>query len=209
MNPSDGNSEFNRAAFLVQTMQAMLRTSALVKVMAVTANGDVAPAVFVDVQPLVRMVDGQGNTSDHGTIHNLPYFRIQGGTNGVICDPQVGDIGLAVFCDRDSSSAKANRAVASPGSWRQHDMADGFYLGGWPSAAPTQYIQFSPTGINQADSNGNKVEMVADGIKINGVLFTRDRKISTFVEATADGGHTLTAHVHSDPQGGTVGPPTG
>ena len=33
-------------------------------------------------------------------IHNVPYMRIQGGANGIILDPAIGDIGIATVCDR-------------------------------------------------------------------------------------------------------------
>lgn len=101
----------------------------------------------VDVQPLVNMLDGEGNAIPHGVINDLPFLRLQGGGNAVIIDPQAGDIGLVVVTDIDSSSAIAARDTANPGSMRRNDLADGFYLGGLLNAAPTQYVKFNADGI--------------------------------------------------------------
>jgi hypothetical protein len=117
----------------------------LVLVKAVSAGG-VGPVGTVDVQILVNQVDGDGNATPHGTIHGLPYFRLQGGVSAVVIDPVVGDIGMAVFADRDISSAKINKAPSNPGSSRRFDFSDGLYVGGFLGATPTQYVQFLPGG---------------------------------------------------------------
>lgn len=146
-NPSDGLSEFDALAFLIQQMIGRINTATLVKVKAVTNSGAVSPVGFVDVVPLVNQVDGNGNAVPHGTVHSLPYFRMQGGANAVIIDPQVGDIGIAIFADRDISSAIANKAQSNPGTWRRFSKADGLYIGGFLNGTPTQYVQFSAAGI--------------------------------------------------------------
>ena len=46
-------------------------------------------------QPLVNMLDGAGDATEHGTIFGLHYTRLQGGANAIILDPQVDDIGWA------------------------------------------------------------------------------------------------------------------
>ena len=57
-----------------------------------------------------------------------------------LIDPTQGDIGLAIFADRDISSVRANRAQANPGSYRRFDMADGVYIGGILNGMPTQTV---------------------------------------------------------------------
>ena len=144
---SDGTSPFNANAFLVRMMLARLATATLVKVMAVTNDGGVEPVGFVDILPLVNMVDGDGNASPHGTIFGCPYMRVQGGADAVILDPKVGDIGIAVFASRDLSSVIANKAQSNPGSDRRYDWADGLYVGGVLNGVPQQWIRFSDDGI--------------------------------------------------------------
>ena len=75
-----------------------------------------------------------------GEIHNVPYFRLQGGTNAVIIDPEVGDIGFCGFCSRDTSIVKRIRAMAPQSVYRTSDISDAFFFGGWSSKAPEQYI---------------------------------------------------------------------
>jgi hypothetical protein len=166
-SPTDAASEFNQMAFIVKQMLGAMRTATLVKVKAVTNAGNISPVGFVDVLPLVKMIDGIGQSSSHETIHNLPYLRIQGGANAVIMDPEVDDLGLAVFADRDISAVKVNKDESVPGSWRRYDMADGIYLGGVLNGAPTQYVRFFSGGITIHDANGNNILMSSSSLDIN------------------------------------------
>jgi hypothetical protein len=141
-------SELNEHTFLFKRLlRGGVWTSGLVEVISVTNAGGLSPVGFVDVSPMVHQVDGKGNATPHGVIHNLPYFRLQGGANAVIIDPVAGDIGGAMFCSRDISAVKATRGANVPGSQRTFDPADGLYFGGWLNGQPTQYIRFSTAGI--------------------------------------------------------------
>lgn len=144
--PTDNGSDYNANTFLVWSILARVRTMQPCQVTAVTGGG-VGAVGFVTLQPLVNQLDGYGNATPHGQIYNVPYFRLQGGANAVILDPQVGDIGIAGFCDRDISSVKANKGQANPGSKRQFSMADAVYMGGTLNGTPGQYLQFSSTGV--------------------------------------------------------------
>jgi len=139
--------EYQQITFMVQQALAKMQTATLVRIESCTNSGGLSPVGFVDVTPLVNQLDGQGNPTPHVTIYNLPYFRLQGGANGVIIDPQKGDIGVAVFASRDISQVKATRKQGNPGSHRQYSFADGMYLGGMLNGTPTQYVQFSAAGI--------------------------------------------------------------
>lgn len=163
--PGAASSDFNAITFLIQSLMSGMATATLVKVMGVTNSGGVSPVGFVDIQPMVNQVDGVGTAVPHGTIFKCPYQRMQGGANAIILDPQVGDIGVAVFADRDISSATANKAPSNPGSARRFDLADGLYLGGFLNAAPTQYVQFSPAGIKIHSPTLVKLE--APDVQIN------------------------------------------
>jgi hypothetical protein len=146
--PASGSGDFVALSFLVNQILARISTITLVKIVSVTNNGGVSPVGFVDVQPLVNQTDGAGNATVHGIVYNLPYFRLQGGTNAIILDPQVGDIGMCGFASRDISSVKASKAQANPGSGRTFDWADGLYLGGMLNGTPVQYMAFSSSGID-------------------------------------------------------------
>ena len=139
--------EFNNVAFMVQQALSKMQTATLVRVESCTNAGALSPVGLVDVTPMVNQLDGQGNPTPHVTIHNVPYLRMQGGANGIIMDPQKGDIGVCVFASRDISRIKATKKQGNPGSFRQYSFSDGMYLGGMLNGTPTQYIQFSTAGI--------------------------------------------------------------
>lgn len=124
---------------------------------------------FVNVQPLVNQIDGEGNATPHGTVFNLPYSRLQGGANAVIMDPQPGDIGVAVFADRDISVVKRTRKQGPPGSFRKYAVADGIYLGMVLNAAPEQYVQFSAAGI--ALVSPTAIYLQAPTVTVNATAF--------------------------------------
>lgn len=154
--PSDFGSELNGLNFAIQQAMLRLQTSLPVQVMAVR-NAGLAPVGQVDIRVLVDMVDGRGNTVQHGTINNVPYFRLQGGVNALIVDPAPGDIGMACFCSRDISAVKSAKKQAPPGSWRTHDFSDALYLGGFLNGTPTSYIQITENGILVHNSSGVKL----------------------------------------------------
>lgn len=227
---------YNNLMFSVRQMLEKVQTAALVKVISCTNAGQVSPVGFVDVLPLVNAVDGSGNSVPHTDVHNLPYLRIQGGSNAVIIDPQPGDIGICVFASRDISKVKATKAQANPGSWRSFDMADGLYLGGVLNQAPVQYIEFysggiavkSPTAI---DLNAPSITMEAStvtitassSITLSAPIVTIDGQLAQGTGANGGSAHMLgpltvdndvTAsgtsthhHQHDDPQGGTTSEP--
>lgn len=190
-------SDFNKTTFLVKQLLTLVRTASLVKVVKCTNEGGLAATGMVDVLPLVNMVDGLNNVTEHETVYGLTYCRVQGGKNAVICDPEPGDIGVAVFADRDISKVKKTKKQAAPGSRRKNSLADGMYLFSVLSDVPEQYLRFHPDGIELVDKHGNKIEMVEDGIKINGVLFDREQNISNIEEATSKTDVTLTQHTHA------------
>lgn len=144
---SDESTDLNAIDAVVRSIVGKRAFATLVRVTAVNNAGEATPVGLLDVQPLVAQVDGLGNLTPHGVIHNLPYFRLQGGADAIILDPKVGDLGLAVICDRDISTVKETKAAAGPGSHRQNSMADGLYIGGFLNGTPAQFVRFSTDGI--------------------------------------------------------------
>lgn len=142
------SAEFGNMEFAMRQMLTKVSTATLAVVMSVSNAGGVSPVGVVSARPLVNQMNAEGKAVPHGTIFNVPYFRLQGGGNAVILDPAVGDLGLLVFCDRDISGVKSAKAQANPGSYRRFDMADAIYFGVWSGAAPTQYARFAADGIH-------------------------------------------------------------
>ena len=167
----DSNDEYNALLFMVRQVLANCSHVALVRVESVTSTGELAEASTVDVLPLVNQLDGQGNAWPHGVVNGLIYLRVQGGKNAIIMDPEVGDIGIAVFADRDISSVVATKDQANPGSARRFDMADGIYLGGVLNGVPEQFVRFSADGIEivspvQVKLSAPNVRIEADTVEV-------------------------------------------
>ena len=215
---SDNASEVNRLNYIIKTALSGLRTAMPVQVMSVTNSGGISPIGYVGVMPLVSSLDGDGQVVDHATIYNVPYMRIQGGSNGIILDPAVGDIGLAIVCDRDITAVKSAKKVSAPGSLRKNDMSDMVYLMTIIGAAPTQYIQFNSSGITITSPNNvtvnaptaivnasTNVTMNTPILKVSGDIIDN---FSTNTKTIAQMRSTYNSHYHSDPQGGNTGTPS-
>ncbi len=205
---SSGSGEVNQLQFLVRSLISKMSSSAPVEVISVTNDGGVSPIGYVAIRPLVQQIDGDGNVIDHGIIYNVPYMRIQGGSNAVILDPQVGDIGIAIFCDKDISAVKATGAAAPPGSARRFAMSDAVYLQSILSSAPSQYVRFSAAGIELVSPQQVRIQApaaVIDGnTTINGNLSVNGGTVKN------DGVSIDKTHTHSGVSSGsgTSGPPS-
>ena len=215
---SDNASEVNRLNYIIKTALSGLRTAMPVQIMSVTNSGGVSSIGYVGVKPLISNLDGEGQVWEHATIYNVPYMRIQGGSNGIILDPVVGDIGLAIVCDRDITTVKNAKKVSAPGSLRKNDMSDMVYLMTIIGAAPTQYVQFSSSGITITSTNNvtvnaptaivnstTNVTMNTPILKVSGDIIDN---YNTNTKSMASMRTTYNSHTHSDPQGGNTGTPS-
>jgi hypothetical protein len=206
----------------IQRLIRKVHTAMLVRVLTVRPEGDYAG--FVDVQPLVLERTTRDVVLDQAPIYKLPYLRAQGGVSAIILDPAVGDIGLAVFAERDITAVVNTREQAAAATDRAYDSADGLYLGGFLNATPTQFIEFLPeaAGINittpgdlaiQADGNmtaaigGNLSIQVAGTIDVAATSTTWSGPVAFADPITAPqatiGGIPFTTHKHTA-QGATA-----
>ena len=224
MAPGDFLNPFNAAEFHIRALISRIAGATLVQVVATTAAGAIAPPGYVNVQPLVNMLDGAGNSFPHGVIFQLPYFRLQGGGNAVIIDPVVNDIGLAIFCDRDISSVVATKAQANPASYRMNDMSDGVYFGSLLGVGVlTQYVVMAALGIKivsptAIELDAPDIKLVAPTVEINATgsvtITTPVLQVNGTISATGNvtaGAIDLERHFHGGVQTGTgnTGGPTG
>jgi hypothetical protein len=217
LEPQNAAGDYTSQLFIMRQLLSTVHTAQLVVVRAVTNAGGVAAVGTVDVLPLVSQLDGAGNMVDHTTIYQIPYMRLQGGANAVIIDPQVGDIGLAVFAERDISNVKANKDVSVPGSKRKHDMADGLYLGGFLNGTPGQYVRFSADGVEI--SSPTAITLSAPTIFLNGNTaqgggsqsgtMTFNNNVAINGTLTNNGKNVGSTHTHSGVTigGGSTGAP--
>lgn len=209
----DDTSDHNVIQFLIRQALGRARTAIPAKVITVHGGGVGAPPT-VDVQVLVNAIDGIGQQSAHDTMFAIPVFRLQGGPNAIIIDPVAGDIGYLVVSDRDISAFKANSgAQSNPGSYRRNSLSDAIYFGGIVNPAdPTQFVQFTDTGVKVFDKNGNKIEMSSGSIKLTATKVTIQGDLDVTGEVTAGAGGSdsvgLQTHQHPTAVSGSPSSPT-
>jgi len=145
--PNTFGADYNSLRFIITSLASLIRTGTPCEVLSVTNDGSISPVGYVNLQPMVNQVSGNGLSQPEGVIKNVPYFRLQGGSSAIIMDPQVGDIGFAHFADNDTSGVIKNKAQSNPGSARQFDVSDGWFFPCFLGGTPTQGIQFNESGI--------------------------------------------------------------
>lgn len=162
--PNTASSAYNAIDFIIKrAISEKVNTAIICKV--ISRSGQ-----YVDVLPLVTPVNGFGETVEPTTLFHLPYMRYQAGTAGIILDPVAGDIGLAVFAQKDCSNVvQGTTEPQQPGSFRGNSMANGFYVGGFLNQNPTTIIELKQDGSIFINATGNvtvKGDVIADGISL-------------------------------------------
>jgi hypothetical protein len=180
-NASEVTSDGQRAALLIRSILAGVRTAIPVQVLAVHPGaGSPAAIGTVDVQPLVQMVDGNRTAWSLKPNYGVPFCRVQTGTTAIIADPQVNDIGIAVACDRDISKVLATGGQLSmPGSARKHNLSDLVYLFSIISsqATITQYLQMT----------ASLLKAVFPEINLNGVTINSEGTLTAPIVSSGNG----------------------
>lgn len=177
----DLHTEYGALRFVITSLLMRMQTAMPVRVLAVSNNGEVAAAGTVDVLPLVQTAQADGTSQPHKPIYGVPYMRVQGGTNAVILDPKVGDIGIAVFCSRDISGVKSDPSSEHgepPSSARAYDWSDAIYLGAVMWGVPENYVRFPSDGSIELVSPV-KVRLSAPAIELDGPVTATSTIIAT------------------------------
>ena len=104
-------SQTNTLAYILSQFQMGINTAEIVMVNAVTTTEDGAKRLTVT--PILNQVSAGGQSIQMAPIYNVPFIRMQAGANAIIIDPEVGDIGLVVYCQRDISSVKRMKVFKS------------------------------------------------------------------------------------------------
>jgi|GEM_PF-482355 hypothetical protein len=146
------NNDTNAVAFFFEQRLKNLHTALPVRVLEVfpqnpgpEKRGPYGTG-FVNVTLEIDQVDNEDKAIKTQPAYNLPYSRIQGGECALVIDPKPGDVGWAIFCERDISKFKRTRRRSLPDSLRMHSQADGIYLGGILNVQPRLYIQVREDG---------------------------------------------------------------
>lgn len=170
--------------WIIQRLIRQIHTATLVKVLKVYPT---AGAVgFVDVRPLIQQQTTNDVVIDSAPMYRMPFMRVQGGQSALIIDPVEGDLGLAVFCERDITAVVRSQSEGPAPTNRAYDAGDGVYLGGFLNQDPEQWLKFAPTGGS---------ELVSPLFGIRGEVTTTDNvKVGTGASGqfTTPTGQTVT-----------------
>lgn len=171
-------------------------------------SGATGPVGFLSATDLTQQMDGNNVGLPNKPLHKMPYFRLQGGANAVVIDPLPGDLGIAVFAQRDISETKRNKTEAPPPSLRTHDQSDGIYLGGILNGAPTQWLHFLESGVHIQSTGVLEVDatlmQVNCPIKATGDITDNSGTQSASMASMRS---TYNTHTHPGDSGGTTGEP--
>ena len=198
----------NLISFACQSIiKSSISTAIPVRVDAVESSGD--GAGYVSATPLVAMRDNEGNSLGSMSIPKLPFFRYYAGRCAIVCDPVVGDIGLAIFAQQDCSlvSRETNTPTVA-GSFRTFDMADGFYIGGFFKGGADTSVVFEQSGsitINAPSTCkvvAKNAQIVADSLDVTcpTAKFSGNVLIDGTLDAGGDvvaGGLSFRGHAHN------------
>lgn len=143
------NNEFNVWQFMIKSALSKIRTAFLVKVVNVYKEKN-----LVDIFPIIKGVDANGNELEQLPIFRIPYFQYVGGSNKIIITPEVNDYGLCITSDRDITNFKINRKETKPATLRMFDARDSFYVGGFLNEKQIK---------NLIEINNNGIKVKTDG----------------------------------------------
>ncbi|HBS6385864.1 TPA: hypothetical protein MAM39_002510 [Klebsiella pneumoniae] len=120
------------------------------------------------VLPLVNDVDVSGRAIANQDVYQIPYLRLQAGNSAVKMTPRIGDIGLVIVCDKDTTNVRASRQSGPPPTQRRHSYSDAVYITAIASLndEPTEFAEFTGSGINIKSPgvvNINGLKILANG----------------------------------------------
>ena len=184
-NINTASSDYNALSFIIQqAIRQQVNTAIIVKVTAVYDG-------YIDAIPMVTQIDGFGESVAPTTLYHLPYFRYHSGICAVKIDPVVGDLGLAVFAQKDCSSVGVGTTEPQkPASFRESSMANGFYIGGFINKEPSCYVELKQSG--EVIINAPAGLTINNNVTVNGDVVAS--------------GISLVNHTHTCPDGETSPP---
>lgn len=161
------SNPLNSMEFFIRSLiSQVVSTSLPVVVTAVERKGEEAGAGYVTDKPLLQPRNNSGDGLEVTTIPKLPYFRLQHGKAAIICDPKVGDIGLAVVAKQDISNINGSTTPKVPATYRKFDPSDSFYIGGFWGKAPEVFIHLEDEGTIKIKAP-TKISMEAPECEVN------------------------------------------
>lgn len=169
------------------------------------------------IQAYVRQQDGTQVWVQLPVLLDVPIVFPCAGNFALTFPIAAGDEVLVIFASRCIDAWWQQGGIQIQAELRMHDLSDGFAIPG-PRSLPNVLTGISASTAQLRSKDGTAyVEIGAGGVinivapggfNVNGNTVVTGT-VGASGEITAKGTHTVSAHVHTDPQGGTVGPATG
>jgi hypothetical protein len=162
------------------------------------------------VKGIVRNSDGTVNDVELPIMIKVPVMFPRGGDYIITFPVTQGDECLIIFSCRCIDEWWRQGGIQRQTSLRVHDLHDGFVIVGVFSQ-PTVFASIKPDTLQIRNKNGDSYIEMADGGAIK-IVAPGGLSISGTLTSDSEGtfnGHTVGQHVHSNPEGGVVGPPQG
>lgn len=195
--PNTTSSDYNSLLFSIWQQLAQINTSELALVVAVNENAT------LDVKPLLRSLNPNDEAVEPAVIYNIPYLRLQAGGNAFKIMPQVGDMGLIGYCQRDISGVLAQKGLANPQSHRKFSNSDAVYICSVAHLAkePVRYLEINdsqmtingdvPLNITATQATVNAPTTINGNTIING-------NVSINGNTSVDGTFSVTQDITTD-----------
>lgn len=217
-DPTDGGSFAGAFKFILKKFLSNTNDMLPAKVIAFDRTRN-----RVQVQPLISMVNTNGEVIERAQIASLPVFNVGGGGFILSFNLVPGNLGWIKANDRDLSLFLQTYDTSIPNTQRQHDFSDALFIPdvmtGWTIAD-----EDAPNAVFQTLDGTVRVVLWADKVKITAPLvvldtplthMTGDLHVDGEIRAVGnitagDGGRNIDVlnHIHQDGGGiGDSGPP--
>lgn len=191
---SDLINDYNSLIFIIRQQLLGLNTAEIVRVEAINEDNT------LDVLPLLNLADAQGTFQNSSVIFNIPYIKIQGGKNLIDIKPEVGDIGIVIYCQRDISNILTSKTQSNPASNRSYSCSDGIYIASIMSLnqQPENFIKVDADGINITSKTNVTINATGTTVNcdmtVNGKITATDT--ITGSDCLTSSGTSLQNHTH-------------
>lgn len=171
------------------------------------------------IKAFVRQQDGTQVWVQLPILQDVPILFPCVGSFALTLPIAVGDEVLVVFASRCIDAWWQQGGIQIQAELRMHDLSDGFAIPG-PRSVPNVLQNISPNTAQLRSADGSTYVEIAQGQVVNivapgGLNIQANVNVTGTLNATeeitANGGHTVSAHMHGGVQtgGGETGPPTG
>lgn len=193
--------------FVRQYMNGHLAVLQPVEITSIGASGK-----FVNVKPLIGHYTTENKPipiTDADIIPNIPYMHPFSANGRMAFPPAVGDQGLLIACNFDTTNYKATHSATTTNTGRTFNWSDGFFLPLSFQDAPANFLfenGGSSVEITKSEINveSGQVNVTAPTV-INGDVLVNGNIVATG-EVTA-GQVNLTTHTHPVPAASALTPP--